>query len=196
MVSKTGFLDLRLWTPETPYIVLLLSYLKKCFYKPQLWDEIDALGSLNPEFSALRSQNPEKFLMTCREIAEKSVLRVYKKHDHYASTKNDINGEIIPSLSSSPPASQTPTHARTYNPSSITFKHLTENANAVLQSILQIGGAASEDAGMIEMGKHVVGASDAKSDNVGEDRDRDDATPHGAGQMQYRVEKYLCLFDK
>ena len=67
----------------------------------------------------------------------------------------------------------------------------------VLQSILQIGGAASEDEGTSETGKREVGASDAaKSDNVGEDRDRDGAAPHDAGQMQSRVEKYLCLFDK
>jgi hypothetical protein len=111
-----------------PYLVLLLSYLKRCFLKPEMWDEADALplpaappslsrtntntntntnnttdadadaapvttGSVNPDLAQMRLLNPHGFLNEARGCAELSVLRVYRRQDHYRDRERKARGQ-------------------------------------------------------------------------------------------------------
>jgi len=106
---KTGELDLSIqfpvWNPNQHYIVLVLGYLKKIFFKTEFWGERLNHPAFNKESQKLWMQNKEEFIKICNQCACLSVDNVYSndKDSPIRFTRQDpAHSEIIKRIVTQP----------------------------------------------------------------------------------------------
>jgi len=99
---KTGELDLSIqfpvWNPNQHYIVLVLGYLKKIFFKTEFWGERLNHPAFNKESQKLWMQNKDEFIKICNQCACLSVDNVYtnEKDSPIRFTRQDpAHSEIV-----------------------------------------------------------------------------------------------------
>ena len=75
---ETGLLDISIqfpqWSSNQHYIVLLLCYIKKIFYKTEYWEPRVGKEALNPKAQSTWMKNKEEYFKQCEKCTAKSQL--------------------------------------------------------------------------------------------------------------------------
>lgn len=94
MISPdSGELDLSaqfpIWNPNQHYIVLVLAYIKKIFYKYEYWLLPPSQMPFNPQALALWTKNKDAFMVECERCSQLSVNRATQNEEELCLRMTD-----------------------------------------------------------------------------------------------------------